>query len=1423
MDRRPPNPRRLSRQLFNKPKPDIEPFFNRAKNVPKFAVGDEEVSPALRSDLGLIKVRPGEDFITYDLYSKAFKEGRITDAYGDTKEGFEWFRRDYLDRTVRRDRWGERNSRHPSVYFGDALPRDKKDAYFDTPLLTQETKGMTRAEKAKVFADDRAKMDLMDEDIPFSMKTEQRKKLATKLAESREGMSRAQQRKLGRVIRDGKTGPLTRTRKEPYTEKEFRNVYKYEVYEPKRFDYKENEGTLKYLYGKELGDEKDMKQERLKLRGEYDVLREKMAEIEKRYIDIHKENREVVKDKKVSEEEDGYLVNRFVEFHKDPTTILYRGRRVPPQPTAHYLAESKKSFLERGIVSSLNPLRDKYDYAVRVGNREDVLVPNEYIESRDNTDIPAGLNVKLTPEERKLLERNAGRSKELRKDYDKLFREMRNVEREYSYTADGHDRKPKREYEEVERKFNTREGLNEAIKEMRELTKDKALFSLKTTRNSKDESSFAEFEKGSEEYNKLAKNFVERFEDRYNYGNGRTDIVIPNTPFAKYEVVGDFRDRKVKTTKDFGGGFYREDDEVKYMKDPKAIRVIPQRPAMYQWRSKGDFLHSDRHDRLNPNLKRDYTKNYIGKKPLSVLEDEDEVNKFLESEGMLTYTHGNKFKNEKKIPKVNLRLGENEPVVKDFKIGLDVEEIPKSEKRGFLTYVKTGNDFEEVMSRNEKYDSDGMTDFLLKDGKVVKRVFHGKRERPIKKVRRVKRLGVDMLGNSDFVMRVGRGKGRRIFHLDEAKDKGWKEVERNKFSKQSANWKSLDVDTTPKEQLQLRGLRDRRTGGGRLIGRGRLDPRRIDRSKEYKSARNEALIQMRINETAGVRDAKSKADKEIKNIRISEAQKALNLKLQKETAEKTTEALKAKNAGLVHSYNVNVRNQTAATLLGSNPEELNRILKKGGGLALIKTMVRKGEITDASTIGQLNTSLKQKENLLRLLNEGGDFVEGQEYFYRTLDDFGRTIVQRGYLNKGGERKQNLELMKITTNEDGTNTTERFIVPKTQILAPDDYTTTTTSGKRQKEVPPTLTDFELDLFGDEAPQPKKANVVVYQDPKTGVKSLVKSKGAGIADPSPRPNQSLLFTLQQSDEFDTMGGDLEVGLDPIPFSTSEEEEETFEFGGDAPLEPEPEVRSARSTPYGIKPKTGEIPLDDSLSLATGEVDDIANVLGGGNYSILGSPRLGEVVQKLKETLKKKPPDGSELESLLAEAEASSPPRGERTIDELLSPVPKKKVSIAEEIRATFSPEQSTLGEKKPANLVPMDWKGNQSSVPDSVLKENWDFRGKGLKNRLSEGGTQEVPEGYTAIWTTKYADRANQTALLVNESDIYYLVRGLRGVGIRNDVGKLRPITDASLKSFYRKTLENIRNGKKETPFNDKQLLRAFDMIDPAEDIEEEESD
>ena len=218
----------------------------------------------------------------------------------------------------------------------------------------------------------------------------------------------------------------------------------------------------------------------------------------------------------------------------------------------------------------------------------------------------------------------------------------------------------------------------------------------------------------------------------------------------------------------------------------------------------------------------------------------------------------------------------------------DIKPVPMDSEGGVLLLKEVegrGSRTEEVMNKGMKYNDTAVNRlFVGKDGKVKMRKFKGKQKRPIKKVRVIRDPNRDVLGNRDFVMRVGRGKGRRVFHLEEGKEKGWKQTAVNKYTKQSEQWKSLDVDTTPAKELQLRGIRDRRTGG----------------------------------ESAGVRDAKSSAEKEIKNIRISEAQKALNLRLQKETAEKTTEGLKQKNAGLTHSYNVNVRNQTAATLLGSD-------------------------------------------------------------------------------------------------------------------------------------------------------------------------------------------------------------------------------------------------------------------------------------------------------------------------------------------------------------------------------------------------------------------------------------------------------------------------------------------------------------------------
>ena len=120
------------------------------------------------------------------------------------------------------------------------------------------------------------------------------------------------------------------------------------------------------------------------------------------------------------------------------------------------------------------------------------------------------------------------------------------------------------------------------------------------------------------------------------------------------------------------------------------------------------------------------------------------------------------------------------------------------------------------------------------------------------------------------------------------------------------------------------------------------------------------------------------------------------------------------------------------------------------------------------------------------------------------------------------------------------------------------------------------------------------------------------------------------------------------------------------------------------------------------------------------------MGEAVDKLRSALKKKPVEEEEEEE-------ERPPTP-----------PPKKISIADEIAATFSPEQSTIGGVKTPTNIPMDWRGSKTNVPDVVLK------------------------------------------------------------------------------AFYRKSLEAIRDGKKLVPFNDKQLLRGFDMID-AYESETEESD
>ena len=112
--------------------------------------------------------------------------------------------------------------------------------------------------------------------------------------------------------------------------------------------------------------------------------------------------------------------------------------------------------------------------------------------------------------------------------------------------------------------------------------------------------------------------------------------------------------------------------------------------------------------------------------------------------------------------------------------------------------------------------------------------------------------GTNLFGDTDFTMRMtGRGGGRRFYTMTE-RDKKLEWWMRGKNQREVS--KRIDAESVPPQQYQLRGIRDPRSAGGRIIPPRNV--RRIDHSQTYKSARDEALIQMRINESAGVRSAK---------------------------------------------------------------------------------------------------------------------------------------------------------------------------------------------------------------------------------------------------------------------------------------------------------------------------------------------------------------------------------------------------------------------------------------------------------------------------------------------------------------------------------------------------------------------------------------
>ena len=646
--------------------------------------------------------------------------------------------------------------------------------------------------------------------------------------------------------------------------------------------------------------------------------------------------------------------------------------------------------------------------------------------------------------------------------------------------------------------------------------------------------------------------------------------------------------------------------------------------------------------------------------------------------------------------------------------------------------------------------------------------------------------GKDLYGERDFTMRMtGRGGGRRFYTMKE-KDKKLEWWQRGKNQQEVS--RKIDAESVPPQQYQLRGIRDPRSSGGRIIPPRNV--RRIDHSQTYKSARDEALIQMRINESAGVRGAKKK----IEEVRQSEAEKRKNLVLARKTAEETAKALKAKNAGLTHSYSVNVRNHTNATLLGSDPEELNKILKRGGGIALLKDMVRKGEITDLSTIAQLDLSVRNKNALIKLLNEGGEFVEGNEYFYRFVDDFGNTKVGRGFLNKGGDRALNLDLMYLRTNEDGTQTKERRLVPKKNIISPDETATTTSSGKQQKpRGERRLRKAELEAFGLDLGATPEALAEVGLSPSL---IPVERKTRGRSEEVDRPPQQGILGILRN-----QGEELIEGEDPRVASPPTSEED-FQFSA-----PEPELVSG-ATMYGKSPKARreEAAFDNELE-----------------------EQIDAFVEARSEGLApQEPPEDAvadftafELGSALEEAEAQSPPPTDTTLDELLAETLTLEEAEAPKPPTTPKKAKTPTGDKP--KRVQFDLGEAESSFTTEGFSSeysDYDFdrilpsedfvvgnlERKGKKERLGELlDTNEI-----FLWSTKYGGDTNKSkrGLVVNRDDIGALAKSAIGRSIQISGGKTKKISPKQATKLYLKVLKDLNAGKQETAFNDEAFIRLF---------------
>lgn len=208
---------------------------------------------------------------------------------------------------------------------------------------------------------------------------------------------------------------------------------------------------------------------------------------------------------------------------------------------------------------------------------------------------------------------------------------------------------------------------------------------------------------------------------------------------------------------------------------------------------------------------------------------------------------------------------------------------------------------------------------------------------------------------------------------------------------QTASW-----NLKPAKFKASRGLRDDRV----YI----QPPKREYFGNRYKSALDKIRIDQKVREAGllknkEVEEKKERADREVREVRDRQQQERLQLEQRERAKDATIEELRRERAGIVASHNISVRNQSRATILGGDVGELNKLIRRRG-YGAIEFLVRNGEITDQSTILQLDlgdAELRALSNILK--EEKSDFSKGSKIVYLT----GTGLAEEGVVVNESEK------------------------------------------------------------------------------------------------------------------------------------------------------------------------------------------------------------------------------------------------------------------------------------------------------------------------------------------------------------------------------------------------------------------------------------